>query len=90
MKDEHAGIFRKEKRNAGKIGFAAFLPTIIEEGLASLRGIKAAKAAKAVYGSNKINLAPLKKNYFFAWMTYVISGLLLGVGMKQTMLQNKQ
>lgn len=78
------------ERNAGKIGFAAFLPTIIEEGLASLRGIKAAKAAKAVYGSNKINLAPLKKNYFFAWMTYVISGLLLGVGMKQTMLQNKQ
>ena len=76
------------ERNAGKIGFAAFLPTIIEEGLASLRGIKAAKQAKAVYG-NKINLAPLKKNYFFAWMTYVISGLLLGVGMKQTMLENK-
>ena len=73
------------ERHAGKIGFAAFLPTIIEEGIASIRGINAAKAAKQVYG-NKINLAPLKKNYFFAWMTYLISGLLLGVSMKQTML----
>ena len=76
------------ERHAGKIGFAAFLPTIIEEGLASLRGIKAAKDAKAVYG-NKINLAPLKKNYLLAWATYVISGIVLGIGMKQTMLENK-
>lgn len=77
------------ERHAGKIGFAAFLPTIIEEGLASLRGIKAAKAAKAVYG-NKINLTPLKTNYLFAWTTYLISGLLLGISMKQVMLDNKK
>ena len=76
------------ERNAGKIGFAAFLPTIAEEGLASLRGIKAAAEAKKIYG-NKINLAPLKKNYFIAWMTYLISGVLLGISMKQTMLETK-
>lgn len=65
------------ERNAGKIGFLAFLPTIIEEGLASLRGIKAAQKILP-----KVNLNALKRNYFFAWMTYVIAGLGLGVASK--------
>lgn len=65
------------ERNAGKIGFLAFLPTIIEEGLASLRGVKAAKKILP-----KVNLSALKRNYFFAWMTYIIAGLGLGVASK--------
>ncbi len=72
------------QRNAGKIGFLAFLPTIAEEGIASLRGLKYAKKLKGV------NLAPLKRNYFFAWMTYVIAGLGLGVAAKQAQLENKK
>ena len=34
------------EKHAGKIGFCAFLPTIIEEGLASWRGISAAEKIK--------------------------------------------
>lgn len=74
------------ERNAGLLGFAAFLPTIIEEGLASIRG---AKAAKTILGKTA-NLKPLKRNYFFAWMTYLISGIGLGVAAKQAVLTNKQ
>lgn len=72
------------ERNAGKLGFLAFLPTIVEEGMASLRGLKYAKKLKGV------NLAPLKRNYFFAWMTYVIAGLGLGVAAKQALLESKK
>lgn len=74
------------EKNAGLIGFAAFLPTIIEEGLASRRGVK---AAKEVLGK-AANLKPLKRNYFTAWLTYLISGLGLGVAAKQLVLQNKK
>lgn len=80
-KDDKANFIEK---HAGKIGFMAFLPTIIEEGLASLRGLKYAKKLKGV------NLTPLKRNYFFAWMTYVIAGLGLGVAAKQALLENKK
>ena len=73
------------ERNAGLIGFSAFLPTIIEEGLASLRGLKAAKGTLG----KTVNLAPLKRNYFFAWLTYVIAGLGLGVAAKQSFIENK-
>lgn len=72
------------ERNAGKIGFLAFLPTIVEEGIASLRGLKYAKQLKGV------NLSALKRNYFFAWMTYVIAGLGLAVGAKQALLESKK
>ena len=85
------GIFARKddkpnfiERNAGLIGFASFLPTIAEEGIASLRGLKYAKKLKGV------NLSPLKRNYFFAWMTYVIAGLGLGVAAKQALLSNKK
>ena len=74
------------ERNAGKIGFAAFLPTIIEEGLASIRGVKAAKTTLG----NTVNLKPLKRNYFFAWLTYLIAGIGLGVAAKQSVIENKR
>lgn len=85
-------IFKKDdgqptviEKYAGLIGFSAFLPTIIEEGLASMRGVN---AAKNVLGK-AANLKPLKRNYFTAWLTYLISGLGLGVAAKQCVLQNK-
>ncbi len=74
------------ERNAGLIGFSAFLPTIAEEGLASLRGIK---AAKRVLGKN-INISALKRNYFFALMTYVIAGISLGIAAKQNIVLSKR
>ena len=67
------------EKHAGKIGFAAYLPTIIEEGLASMRGIL---AAKKTLGGQNIKLGALKRNYFFAWMTYLLAGLGLGVASK--------
>lgn len=67
------------EKHAGKLGFAAFLPTIIEEGIASLRGIQ---AAKRTLGGQNIKLGALKRNYFFAWMTYLLAGLGLGVAAK--------
>ena len=72
--------------NAGLIGFSAFLPTIVEEGLASLRGLNAAKKTLG----KAVNLAPLKRNYFFAWLTYVIAGVGLGVAAKQALLENRR
>lgn len=87
------GFFKRDdgkpnfiERNAGLIGFSAFLPTIVEEGLASIRGVK---AAKKVLGKGA-NLAPLKRNYLFAWMTYLIAGLGLGVAAKQCFVESKK
>lgn len=87
------GLFKREdkkpnfiERNAGLIGFSAFLPTIIEEGLASLRGIKAAKNTLG----KSVKLGALKRNYFFAWMTYVLAGVGLGVAAKLSFLENKK
>ena len=66
------------KKYGGLLGFAAFLPTIIEEALASYRGIKAAKGA--IGKSPALNI--LKKNYGLALATYIISGIMLGVSTK--------
>ncbi len=66
------------ERNAGMIGFCAFLPTIIEEAAASVRGIN---AAKKTFG-NGAKLGALKKNYFLAWMTYVLAGIGVGIASK--------
>ena len=71
------------QKNAGILGFAAYLPTIIEEGIASLRGIK---AAKNVLGKTA-NLAPLKRNYLFALCTYILAGIGLGVAAKETIIR---
>lgn len=76
------------EKHALTLGFLGFLPTIVEEGLASLRGINAAKQVKKVV-DNTMNLNPLKQNYAFAWLTYVIAGLGLGVAAKQSVLGNK-
>lgn len=86
------GLFAKRddkpnfiERNAGILGFMSFLPTIIEEGLASIRGVK---AAKGVLGK-AVNLNTLKRNYIFAWTTYLLAGIGLGVAAKQAFVQNR-
>lgn len=86
------GLFRRKddkpnfiERNAGILGFMSFLPTIVEEGLASIRGVK---AAKGVLGK-AVNLKPLKRNYIFAWATYLLAGIGLGVASKQAFIQNR-
>ncbi len=73
------------EKYAGLIGFGAFLPTIIEEGIASVRGVKAAKKIQKTVDKT-IKLAPLKRNYFFAWMTYLIAGLIFGTGVHLNMM----
>lgn len=72
------------ERNAGIIGFSAMLPTIIEEGAASIRGINAAKKA---LGTNA-NLGALKKNYFLAWLTYLLAGVGVGIATKLAVTQD--
>lgn len=66
------------ERNAGKIGFIAMLPTVIEEGAASIRGIKAAKKLPA----NLAKIGVLKRNYFLAWMTYLLGAFGVAVASK--------
>lgn len=73
------------EKHAGLIGFSAFLPTIIEEGMASFRGIKAAKDMLP-----KANLGVLKKNYFFAWMTYLLAGVATGILSKLAIAEQKE
>ena len=72
------------ERHAGLIGFCSFLPTIIEEGAASYRGIKAAKKVLP-----NVKLGALKKNYFFAWMTYVLAGVGVGIASKLMLTEKK-
>lgn len=71
------------QKNAGLLGFAAYLPTIVEEGIASARGVK---AARKVLGKTA-NLAPLKWNYLFALGTYILAGVGLGVAAKETIIK---
>lgn len=78
------------ERNAGKLGFCAFLPTIIEEGKASLRGISQAKKTLASeIKSGRIKLGALKRNYFIAFLTYVLAGIGLGVATKYAVIENR-
>ncbi len=77
------------ERNAGFLGFAAFVPTIAEEALASHRGIKAAKEYAKKFPEKLIKIKPLKNNYALALMTYVIAGIGLGVAAKETILRDK-
>lgn len=71
------------EKNAGLIGFGAFLPTIVEEGMASWRGIRA--AAKENLG-NASKLGILKRNYAFALGTYILAGVGLGIAAKQSVM----
>jgi len=72
------------ERHAGTIGFCSFLPTIIEEGAASFRGIKAAKKVLP-----NVKLGALKRNYFFAWMTYLLAGVGIGIASKLMFAERK-
>lgn len=72
------------ERNAGKLGFIAFLPTIIEEGLASFRGVKSAKSV--LKNPPKLNI--LKTNYALALCTYIIAGIGLGIASKQAVIED--
>ena len=67
------------EKNAGILGFLAYTPTILEEGLASFRGIRAAQKTLAGKG---VKLGALKRNYFFAWLTYLCAGIGLGIASK--------
>lgn len=73
------------ERNAGVLGFCAFLPTIIEEGIASLRGIK--QSARTL--GKSVSLSALKRNYLLAWGTYVLAGIGLGIGTKYAIVEDK-
>lgn len=65
------------EKYAGVIGFSAFLPTIVEEAAASIRGIKAARKTLP-----NVKLGALKRNYLLAWMTYVLAGVGIGLASK--------
>ena len=72
------------EKNAGIIGFAAFLPTILEEGAASIKAIKAAQK-----NLPNTNLKILKTSYFLAWMTYVLSGVVAGLATKMILTEEQ-
>ena len=66
------------EKNAGLLGFAAYMPTIVEEAAASIRGIQ---AAQKTLGGN-VKLGALRKNYFLAWLTYLLAGIGFGAATK--------
>lgn len=76
------------ERNAGILGFTAFLPTIIEEGMASFKGIKAIKDVPANLLKGSLDKGVLKRNYLLALCTYILGGIGLGIASKQTILEN--
>lgn len=59
------------KNNAGKLTFAALIPTLAEEGLASIRGGQIAKKVLNPKLLKKIN-----RNNFLAWTTYLAGALI--------------
>ena len=61
--------------NCGKIAFLAMMPTVLEEGIASWRGIKLAKKA----GASKELLNGMKKIYLKAHTTYTGRAVLGGL-----------
>ena len=76
------------EKNAGVLGFAAFLPTIIEEGAASLKGINAVKKVPKNLLKGALNTNILKRNYLCALATYILAGVGLGIASKQTIIEN--
>ncbi|MCR5265174.1 MAG: hypothetical protein K6E29_01100 [Cyanobacteria bacterium RUI128] len=77
--------------NAGKLTLATYIPMLAEEGLASIRGLKA--AAKHL---PKDVLTKLGTNYLKAWSTYagiaaaVSGGVALGIHVANKMKEKKQ
>ena len=74
--EKPTGIFDKTttfiKNNAGKLTFAALIPTLAEEGIASIRGGKLAKKVLSPELLKKVN-----KGNFLAWTTYIAGALIL-------------
>ena len=71
------------KNNAGKLSFAIYTPMLIEEGLASIRGAKAAKqflSPELLKNVNRMNMLG-----FMSYLTFAVGssvGLTLGVKLK--------
>ncbi len=65
------------KNNAGKLTFAALIPTLAEEGLASIRGAQIAKKVLDPKLLKKVN-----KYNFLAWTTYIASALVAAAAVK--------
>ncbi len=63
------------KDNAGKLAFCAFLPTILEEGLATMRGNKYAKELLSPELAKKV-----AKTNALGFSTYVLAAALSGLG----------
>ncbi|MBQ3311956.1 hypothetical protein IJG72_07760 [bacterium] len=63
------------KDNAGKLSFATFLPTLIEEGMASIRGNKFAKELLSPNLAKKY-----KTSMGWAWLTYLLSATFASLG----------
>lgn len=59
-------------KHAGKLTLASYIPLVLEEGLASIDGIKMAKKHL-----NTKQLSTLKTGYFKAWKTYAGTALLI-------------
>ena len=76
------------EKNAGVLGFTAFLPTIIEEAAASLKGINAVKKVPKNLLKGALNTNILKRNYLCALATYILAGVGLGIASKQTIIEN--
>lgn len=77
--------------NAGKITLASYAPMLIEEGLASIRGINMGKK----YLDPKM-LNKLKGSYLKAWSTYALTASVvaatigLGITLKENIFDNKK
>ena len=64
------------KDNAGKLTFATFLPTLIEEGMASIKGNKLAKNILKPQLASKV-----AKCNGIAYLTYLTAAVMAGLGM---------
>ena len=74
-KEEDKNLFDKLRDNCGKIAFLAIMPTVIEEGLASYKGVKLAEKS----GLSNDLVKNLKKFYGKAWLSYFGYALATGV-----------
>jgi len=77
--EQTTGIFDKIttfiKDNCGKLTFLTFLPKLIEEASASIRGTNLSKEFLS-----KENIKTLKKFYSWAWLTYLGSAVIASLG----------
>lgn len=72
-------ISSKLKKYCGVLGALSFLPIIVEEGRASMNGIKLAKSVEGEHRLSKPALKVLKNIYKRAFAFYIIRGLFLGL-----------